>query len=228
MTAQDLITDAYCDTGATAPGETPESSELDRGLRILNQILSSRSLERDFVYTAKHESFQLVPNINSYTMGAGGSWSTTARPVRITGAMAYQGKFQQGVAVMNMEKFTESIANNAGLTATLPQQMGVDTGAPLLNIRLYPTPNDAAYIEVHSWQPLTGFAALGDTVSFPVPGYEATIRAELAATLAPGLGRPVTVEMAGNLNRFNQRVLALNASVEEPQQQAPAQRPQGQ
>lgn len=223
MTVQDLISDAYCDTGATAPGETPESTELDRGLRILNQILSSRSLERDFVYTAKHETFALVANINSYTMGSGGSWSTTARPVRITGAMAYSGKFQQGVAVMNMEKFTQAIANNAGLTATLPQQMGVDTGAPLLTIRVFPTPNDSAFIEVHSWQPLTAFALLSDTVTFPVPGYEAALRSELAATLAPGLGRPVTVEMAGNMNRFNQRVVNLNASVEETPQPQPQQ-----
>lgn len=226
MTVQDLISDAYCDTGATAPGETPETLELDRGLRILNQILSSRSLERDFVYTFKHETFSLVANINSYTMGVGGSWSTAARPVRITGAMAYLGKFQQGVAVMNMEKFTQAIANNSGMTATLPLQIGVDTGAPLLTIRVFPTPNDSAFIEVHSWQPLTAFAALGDTVSFPVPGYEAILRAELAATLAPGLGRPVTVEMAGNMNRFNQRVMSLNASVEEPQQAAPTQQGQ--
>lgn len=219
MTAQDFITDAYCDTGSTQPGETPSTPELNRALVILNQIISSRSLERDFVWTAQHGTFALTNGVNKYTMGVGGSWVTADRPVRVTAARAFQGKFERGVKVGSIEEYTASIIDGGGVTATLPEHMGVDTGAPLLTIYVWPTPNDSASIDMHYWTPITSLASLSTVIAFPTPGIEAAIRAELAVTLAPGLGRPVPVELAGNFNRFNGRVLSLNGSVEDPQMQ---------
>lgn len=186
-----LINPALMDIGALAQGETAATSESDQALIALNQILSSWSLERRFVHTHKQENFTLSVGVSAYTMGSGGTWSTSARPVGVTGIMATSGAFQQGLDVMPMADFRASIRNGQGVTAVLPSKAGVDTAGTLVNIEVWPPPSTTATVRVSSWQPLTEFAAITDTVSFPVPGYQAALRAELAITLAPSFGRPI-------------------------------------
>lgn len=195
-TVQDaIINPALQDIGALAQGETPSTTETAQALIALNQILSSWSLERRTVYTQKHGAFTITAGVNIYTMGSGGTWNTTARPVRITAAFSYFGTapavFQQGCEVMPMAEYTRSIVNGQGVTAVLPTKLGVDSAAPLVNVHVWPNPSTTATIDVHYWEPLTAFAAESDTVNFPVPGFDMALRLELALMLGPSFGAPL-------------------------------------
>lgn len=213
MTAQELINLALRDLGELPGGETPNAEESADALSTLNQILGSWSLDRRAVYTRSVQTFALTQNVNAYTMGVGGSWNTAARPVKIIGALAIVSGFQQGLEVLPMEIFSAQIANGQGITAALPSKMGVDAAAPNLNVRVFPTPNVLGSIEVQSWQALAEFATLATEVTFPVPGYELALRTELAVTLAPSYGRPVSADLAGNLQRFLTRMAEVNAGL---------------
>lgn len=222
MTVQQLINLALRDIGALGQGETPASSESDDALSTLNHILSSWNLERQTCYSRAASTFTIGSGDDAYTLGPAGDWATTARVARVVAAIASTGAFSQGLEVLDIGAYGKAIGNNAGISAALPQKMGVDHGSPLCLVRLWPKPSGASSIEIFYWSPLAQFAALSDTVSL-ADGLEFALRTELAITLAPSFGAPVTQELAANRERSKARIRQLAAEIEGvPPQQAVA------
>jgi hypothetical protein len=214
MTVQDVITYALISLGEIQPNETPNTDENNWAFANVNLILSSWSLEGFTVYTHQISNFALQTGVISYTMGVGGTWGTTARPVKIKGATARSTVFENGLTVLPMAQFEAAVRNPTGRSDILPSLLGEDSAAPLKNIRIWPPPAANASIEISFWIPFTAFVSPADTVSFPEPGLELALIGELALTLAPGFGRPVNAELAGNAQRAKQRIIALGGQVE--------------
>ncbi len=236
-TVQDLVNQALLDLGEIQPGETPNTAESNAIFPVLNRILSSWSLEGIKNYQQAITSFTLTANVEAYTMGNGGTWntSTAGRPVKIKGArVLYQG-LEQGVMVMPIGAFEQSLDHNAKTAAieylangqpvstvlaawasgNMPTKLGEDSGAPFKNVRIWPVPTTSATIEVSYFVALTAFNALSDTVNFPVPGYEAALVAELAVAIAPSYGNPPAVQgIIANMNRYTQRIIEINGQIE--------------
>ena len=99
-----------------------------------------------------------------------GSFNTSVRPVKVTGASSVSGNFRQGMEVISFEEYGQ-IDDGSGLTAALPSKLAADNAYPLVNLRVWPIPNQPSSIEIHSWQPIASFASLADTINLP-PGYE--------------------------------------------------------
>ena len=245
ITVQDLVNQALLDMHSIAQGETPNSVESGVALNQLNRILSSLSLDGTFVYTQAVGTFALTANVGAYTMGAGGTWATTARPVRIKGAHVSFNGLKQGVAVLPMGAFADSLqsAEKAGVVeylatglpvspalatwaiAGMPTRLGEDSAAPLKNIRVYPIQNVGASIDVSYWIPLTAFAALTDNVAFPVPGYELMLINELTVVLAPDYGRSADLQTYMAIAaRSKARINEVNAGIELPPPPPPPQK----
>jgi len=219
MTVQDVINHALIDLGEIQPDETLNTPETNSAFLKLNLILSSWSLEGLTVYMHQVGNFTLQTGVIAYSMGVGGTWTTTQRPVKIKGATARAtvsggGQIENGLTVLPMAAFEAAVKNPTARSDVLPSLLGEDSAAPLKNIRIWPPPAAYASIEVSYWIPLTAFNALTDTVSFPAPGLELALIGELALTLAPGYGRPVTAELAGNVQRAKQRLIETNGAVE--------------
>jgi hypothetical protein len=211
-TVQQFINDVLTDIGEFAPGETPNSDESDFAFRVLNQIISSWSLEELTVYVVKHETFNITATVDRYTMGPSGVWATAARPVRVTGASTKSGNFKSGLDILSWRDF-EQIDDPIGTTSALPTKMGVDNAAPLLNVGIWPMPNLGSVVEVSSWQPLTQFAALGDTVAWPYPGYDLALRDELTFRLCTPFGRPMPEGLMAAMQLSKQRLMQLNSAI---------------
>lgn len=221
MTVQEFINLTLRDMQALAQGETPSTEESADALATLNQIILSHSLE-PWIWTAQRLTFTLIPGLAIYTIGPAGSWVTLARPTRILGAMSYSGEFQQGVSVIPMTDLLARIKNGSGITAALPELMGVDEAAPLVNARVWATPNSVASMEIAMLLPMTAGLVLGDSISFPVPGYDLALRCELAVTLAPGWGLEIPTGLAANYQRSSGRLSGQRPSTPTP----PAQKQQ--
>lgn len=245
----DLLTQAMIDLGEIQPGEQMNSAETANGLVKINYVLSSWSLEGITVYTHSVGLFSLTPGMPAYAMGPGAVWLTSQRPVKLKGAsISYQG-LQQGVAIMPMGAFEQSLAKDeriaaidylangqpaspvlkAWADAALPTRLGEDSAAPVKNIRVHPVPTvSGVQIELSYWTPLPAVANLSDTYQFPVPGYEMALVGELSLVLAPGYGRPVTQELLANIQRGKQRITDINGQIElGPPPAARAAAPQG-
>lgn len=221
ITAQNLINGALQDLGRIAPGETPTVTMSTAALVILNEIVSSWSRDGQIAYTDKVVSAALTANLDAYTIGVGGTWASTTYPQKIKeGARCSFSGFQGAVTVIDMADFARACDNPVGGTAALIKIMGVDSAAPLRNVRVFPMPNVATVVEISFWEALTLIATLAANVTYPVEGWEAALRAELVVALCPSYGLDATTTMGANMARFKARITGTSASM-------PPQAPQG-
>lgn len=224
--AQDLISACLQDLGRIAPGETPSVNASNAAFLLLNEILSSWSRDGRINYTEKVGTAALTASVDSYTIGVGGTFNTTAYPQNVKGARCSYNGFQQGCHVVPMAEFETLTNAQLGESASLISLIGVDNAAPLRNARVFPMPNAAATVEYSWWEPLTLISTLSSAVTFPVEGWEAALRSELTVALAPSYGLEATTTIAANMQRFRARIADTGTS-NPPQPQAPQQAPPG-
>jgi hypothetical protein len=188
-TVRDLIKGSLRLIGAVASGETPGADEQADALSSLNDMIDSWSTEQLTIYTSVREVFDLVGGKQSYTMGTGGDFATS-RPMRIERAALLSvssGNLETPLEIINLDDWAE-ISQKSSQSS--PQKLFPDNAYPLENLSLYPTPDVANKLVLYSWKPLTSFASVNDTVSFP-PGYAKALRYGLALELAPEYGKQV-------------------------------------
>jgi hypothetical protein len=212
MDGQGLINLALKDLGEIAEDETPTSGESSDGLATLNHIIASWSNEGLVIAGLTHTTFSLAADTAAYTMGVGATWVTTARPMKIVGAEAYSGKFKNGIECVSYAEYRRRTKNATGLTATLPELLGFDNAAATVAVRLHPTPNATASIEIDYWMPLTQVATLATALAFP-EGFEWALRTALVIALAPMYGRTATQEHAANAQTAKNAIIAINQSL---------------
>lgn len=207
-TALELITDALADIGAIDPIETLTSAETTHGLRKLNELLESWSLEQLLVYQLVQEGFASVSGTASYTIGSGAIWNTT-RPLRIESAFIRDSASNDtGLDVVVRELFDAiSLKTAQGLPELLYYTPSVATGT----ITLYPVPNALYTVYLNSLKQLQSFAVLTTEVVLP-PGYLRAIKASLALDLAPGYGQTPPAALIAIARDAKAAIKRLNAS----------------
>jgi hypothetical protein len=223
VTVQELVNLALQDIGVLATGESPSSDESDDCFDTLNHIVQSWSIEGLTTYKQQHSTHTLTAGQMAYQIGPSAAWATAEKPIKVTAAHAYFGNFQQGLEVLSFSEFTKRIANGQGATAALPNLMAADNTDPVVNIRVFPTPNISASIEVSYWTTLSDFASLATTVSLP-KGFELALRHALALAMAPGFGRAADPGLVAQAQQSKAAIITLNASINgAPAPAAPAQ-----
>lgn len=217
MTIQQLITLSLRDLQVVQPGQTPSADELQNSLDTLNETLDSWSNEGLLVPNHVLSVVNLSSGVDNYTLGTTGSWATTGFPIKLKGATAASSGFQKGIEILPMELYQASIENGTGLTATLPTKLGIDNAAPLRNIRVWPMPNQGfTPVTISYWIPLAS-VALGDTVSFALPGFQQAIQNELTLRLADMFRVAVSPAMQMNAQNSKKSLARLDPSeVTEP------------
>lgn len=214
-TVLDIIQLAHEDLGNFAPGEGLAPSEQTTGLMMLNMMWAGWSCEKESCFTETHSTYNLQNAVNSYTVGTGGTWSTVARPERITSWSANYGNglMKTGGLALSIDEFNMQAKESIGATSAIPLILGADTASPLLNVRVHPIPNAfIGLVEITYWLPLTLFGSLTDVVTLP-PGYEAALHFNLAVALYP------QYERVGGMSQ----ALAANAAASKAAIQRPSQ-----
>lgn len=186
-TARDICTDALRLDGIIAANEAGEPGDLALCLRRLNGMLSSWSLNRNNMLATVIESFPLILNQASYTIGTSGDFNT-ALPIKVeeSSFIRYQ---TVDYALKSIDEDGYSLIpfkNNGGI----PYQFWFDRGTTLATIYFYPVPQADQVLQMHSIKPFTSFADL-DTVYNFAPGYEETMTYSLAERIAPAFEREV-------------------------------------
>ena len=226
MTVQRFITLALRDIGrVTTPGYLPSPDESNEGLDNANEILGSWSHEGLLVPTHAVTNFALTAGTAIYAMGLGATWNTAGLPIKVKGAQASVSGFEEGVTVMPMGRFEESIPLSAGITAALPSKMGIDNSAPVRNVRLWPMPNNSStVVAVSYWLPLALLVNLTDPIAFAEPAFELALRNELSIRLARSFNIDVTPAMMSEAQSSKSALARVNPG--EPVPAAPPQQPQ--
>lgn len=188
----ELITGAYRLSNIIPGGETLESFQTAEGLRVLNQMLATWSLDRQGVHAITKESFSIVSGTAEYTIGSGGDFDTT-RPNRITFAFVRQNNQDYNVQVVDRE-WQASRQNKTSLTGR-PWELQYEPTNPLANITLYPKPDATYELHLQTVKPLAVYSSANDDLALP-PEYEQAIEYNLAMAVANRSGTSVGQETA--------------------------------
>lgn len=171
-----LIDPALRKVGAS----TPQDAERTNALSALNAMLNSWSAQRLLVFSVTRESFPLVVNTGSYTIGTGGAFST-ARPNRIVDAYIRDSSSDFRLTIRNLKNFNDILVKTDN---GRPTKLYYLNEYPLGKILFDQEPDKIYTVFLDSWKPLSTITTINTEVSLP-PEYEEALIYNLAVRLAP-------------------------------------------
>lgn len=208
ISALQIINDAFELINVLGQGETLESDEADRGLRLLNQIVAQYALQPLTKTAIAREAFTLVSGqgtpANPYTIGIGADFDTT-RPIRIWNAAlnitSASTPFEIPIEVYSDQAY-EAIALK---TQTAPYPTGLYYSPTYASgwgsIFLYPVPTETNDLILYLEQALALFASLTTPYDLP-PGAAPMLTYKLAKRLHRPYGREWSAALESDLNEY--------------------------
>jgi hypothetical protein len=200
-TPLDLITDAFIEIGATAPGEQPSADEAQWGLRKLNRdVIGVFQAKQAYVWSYAFTQFTLIPNLNPTLIGpspaANFSTNEDPRPVRIESA-ALRLNISGGTGPVDLpinirDRQWWAAQQVKGITTNVPTDLFYDPTSPDGSLYFWPVSNVATPVLLELWQTVSQFDSITDDIGGPdgpgvwPPGYQSAITLTLAELLCPG------------------------------------------
>jgi len=178
---EDLITQAAGLIGALTQGTGLNDSELNDAFARLNILVDAWNADRLNHYSINSEQHTLSSGVGSYTLGAGGSFSST-RPVVIESANIILSGLKHQLDIVTKAVY-DAILEPTG-QMTVPRKLYSDGGHPTTTIKLWPVPSGTPDLEINSPFIIPAFAALNTVVSLP-PAYYKALLYTLAVDIAP-------------------------------------------
>ena len=182
-TAAVIITDALKEIGVIGEDESPSSSSLDDGLRMLNRMLETLSIYAMFSYDNPLRSLALTGQ-QSFDVGPTGD-IVTLRPVKITSAYYTLGGIDYPVDIIDMEQY-DSIAIKDS-TGSVPEVLAYNGTYPDATVYVYPLCSGGT-INLRTVDLVKSFPTLATQIDMP-EGYEDYVMLKLAIRMAPSYGR---------------------------------------
>lgn len=195
MTVRDLIKGSMRLAGIIAAGETPSATEEADALSAFNDMLDSWSNKGLLAYVLAQESFTLIANQASHTMGVGGDFNTVW-PSRITALGVMDNITEIPIELITLEEWQQIRIKTT--TSTFPTKAYVEPDYPLKKIFTWPIQNTTRTIKVYSRKRLITYTSLSTAVDVP-PGYLRAFRYNLAIELSSEYGKvpsPLVVDAA--------------------------------
>lgn len=186
IAALDLITDAMKVVGiiSAGSGETPTAEESNDGLKALNDLIDSMSLDNLFVYGAANEVFAFTAGQASRTIGPTGNFVTT-RPIRISAAYCtYQG-VDFPIQIIGQAEY-DDIALKSQQCEIVERLLYIND-YPDGRLFFWPVPSQATNLTLSTDRVLSSVALTSTTITLP-PGYVLFMKHAIGVMLAPDYG----------------------------------------
>jgi hypothetical protein len=214
-TARTIVFDALLDIQVASNEEPMQAPMAEQGLRLLNNLLDSWSLERLTIYYTPPTLLPWPAGTQQLTWGPGGAIAT-ARPIAIAPSAQYRDVtgLELPLAVMTHQEEYAALTLKQQQASTL-QVLYYAPSMPTGTLFGWPVPTQSWDVVVYPWQVLGRFVSLDDEILFP-PGYERALRVGLALEAAASYGvQPspmlgaILNESKASLKRTNQRIPVL-------------------
>lgn len=193
MTIEDLCKDAAQEIGVIEPGEDLDANNLVAVRNILRRLLNAWNADRRAVYATLFESFTLIANppLNYITIGPGGDFDTTQRPVSIDGANLVltpsTPPVYTSIKIRDFQWWLKQTTPT--LTSTYPTDLYYQPDWPLGKLYFWPVPTFAYDVQLMSRVVLDDTVDSSDDFSLP-PGYQNAITLTLAEMSMRTFGKP--------------------------------------
>ena len=206
-TALDLITDAFIEIGATAPGESPSAEEEQWGLRKLNDLLDEYQALQEWAWGYDFVTFNLVAGLSPHTIGPTAPSGEWAAPTFSLGEQPAPVNIRSAAQLLNTGSSTVDLPINIRdeqwwarnqvkqIQTNVVTDLYYNLSNPLGSLYFWPVPNAVAPVRLEYWQRVSQFDAITDAIGGPAgpgiwpPGYRPAIKLTLAEALLPGSNR---------------------------------------
>lgn len=173
MTVLDIITKAFNLSNIYQSGQTIPPDEENDAFNTLKSVVAMLNNEQFSLYCITPETFNIIANQNSYTIGPSGNFNTT-RPVRIETAYvrlpgAVPVPVDYPLTQMTYREYEETILKTYGIP--YPTKFWYNPTYPLGIFYLYPSPSQNLELHITRWMQFTTFTSITETVQLP-PGYD--------------------------------------------------------
>lgn len=213
-TVLDLCQNAMIEIGVLAAGEVASGDDSTYVMARANRMLDAWATKRIYVYAEDINQYTWTANQQSRTIGASGTLTgATTRPVRIHRANWVDTSVDPNIKTpLNLRDAAWwASVTVPDIGVTYPSDLYYNPTYPDGTIYLWPYPTVAYGLELFTWEQLSAFAALSDTLSLP-PGYEDAITMSLAELLCVPFGRSCPPELERNARKARAYIQGLNVT----------------
>lgn len=214
-TARSIVFDGLLDIGVVSNEEPMQAPMAEQGLRLLNSLLDSWSLERLTIYYTPPTVIPWPAGTQQLTWGPGGD-IPTARPIALEPYAQYRdvtGLELPLTVFTHAEEY--AVLNLKHQQASTLQVLYYVPSMPTGTLYGWPVPTQSWDVVVYPWTVLGRFTALDDAILLP-PGYERALRVGFALEAAASYGAQpspmlgaILNESKSSLKRVNQRIPVL-------------------
>lgn len=192
-TIGDMVTSALSEIRVARAGDVLDPESMARGIYVFNRLVNLWNADHRKGYADVFADYTLTPSLSPHTIGPGGTFVVTERPVALLAAALNVGGSPEVFRPINVRDAgwyaTRTIP---GLADSTPTDVFYQAAWPLGNLYFYPVPT-AAY-DVRLWTRVA-LAAVTQDQDFALPqGYQAALELTLAEELAPSFGQSVSEE----------------------------------
>lgn len=211
-TGRTIVTDALDLIMVHAAEEPLSAHQEQQGLRILNDLIQSASLEQFVIYYTPPQVVPWPAGRPVLTWGPGGDIATP-RPVQIgLQATRYDAVSQMSypVAVFPLEEYRA--ISSTMLTGDPIQVVSYGANFPLGELYAWPIPLLPQEITVYPWQVLQQWPDFDTDILLP-PGYDRYLKAATACDLAPYYDKSPSETVLGMRAEAKNNIKTANVTI---------------
>lgn len=215
VTARLLVTDALDLLGIHAAEEPLTAHQESQGLRVLNDLIASASLEHFLIYYTPPVVVPWPAGVRMLTWGPGGDIATTERPVQLGQSAARYDPITQASYPLDVMAVADYRAMPYPDFAGDPlQAVSYGTSYPLGVLYGYPVPHTSVEVTVYPWLVMRAWPDFDTDVGMP-PGYDRYLKSALACDLAPFYEKEASPTVQGMRMEARDRLKTVNLTIPE-------------
>lgn len=186
----DAVTSAFIEIRLARAGDDLEPANMALGMYVINRLLDQWNANGRACYADTFTDYTLTANLSPHTIGPGGTFSVTVRPVEVLAvALSLGGSpaVYTPIAVRDSRWYASQAV--PALTSSLPNNVYYEAAWPLGKLYFWGIPTTAYGVRIWTRTLLTSVVQ-SDTLSMP-PGYQTALELTLSEELGPSCGQQV-------------------------------------
>jgi hypothetical protein len=178
--ASDMIAAAMFEINVLAVGENPTAADGPWGLQKLQRLIDKMNAVRQAIFSVNFTKFTLIPNHAPHTIGPGGDFDVTPRPIKIVSAAFILNAGQGGNEVDSPQLNIRDHQWWAGLpvksqTSTICSDLYYDPAMPLGNCNFWPICTLSNPVRLETWNSLVVPLSMNSLLIYPQGYWDAII-----------------------------------------------------
>lgn len=169
---QKIIESAMFETGILSAGDSVSAEDAAWGLDKLQRMIDQWDADRSKIYTVTFLRFTLVPNLAPHTIGPGGTFNVTQRPVKLVSANVVlnpgSSEVEYPLEIWNDQQWADVRIKN--LSSNISRGVYYEPQFPLGSLYFWPVPTSVNDVKLEVWNSLTQAINQNDILQLP-PGY---------------------------------------------------------